>query len=215
MTFRPKMTGLTLSVTEKVKANLDRQAAAHGVSLSVWCGQLFDMAFAAVCAREKSLEHYDQDLDAIVGATLLLREREKWDTATLAKGLGVSEPTVIRILDGWKTYRYASSPERLAETDHKQVELLEDAVAREDLLNVKLPKKRRQLLEVLVKSKARWTPIERIIHALWGDDANGGPDDAEGVIHSHVCKLRNDVLLAKGWTISSSRGDGYCLERAS
>ncbi|MCV9960772.1 hypothetical protein OIU34_02570 [Pararhizobium sp. BT-229] len=105
MTFRPKMTGIQISVTVKVKDTLDRQAAAHGVSLVLWTSQLFDMGFAAVCAREKSAPILDADLDAIVGATLLLREGEKWDTATIAKGLGIPEPTVVRILDGWKTYR--------------------------------------------------------------------------------------------------------------
>ncbi len=105
MAFKPKMTGIQISVSEKVKASLDRQAAAHNVSLSLWCGQLFDMAFAAVCAREKSQQFADADLDAIVGAALLLRAREKWDTATLAKSLGVSEPTIVRILDAWQIYR--------------------------------------------------------------------------------------------------------------
>ncbi|MBX4884002.1 hypothetical protein HJA90_10450 [Rhizobium bangladeshense] len=105
MTFRSKMVGIQLSVAEKAKATLDRQAKERGISTSVWAGQIFDMGFAAVCGREKSMPISDQDLNAIVGAVLLLRAKEKWDTATLAKSLGVSEPTVVRILDAWKTYR--------------------------------------------------------------------------------------------------------------
>jgi hypothetical protein len=102
-----KMVGITLSVPEKAKQTLERQARERGVASSLWMGQVFDIGFAAICAREKSMPITDLDLDAIVGATLLLRAREKWDTATIAKGLGVSEPTIVRILDGWKTYRRA------------------------------------------------------------------------------------------------------------
>lgn len=105
MTFRPKMVGVQISVTAKAKETLDRQASARGISTVLWASQLFDAGFAAACAREKSMPGTDADLDAIVGAVLLLREREKWDTASLAQALGISEPTVVRILDAWKTYR--------------------------------------------------------------------------------------------------------------
>jgi len=105
MTFRSKMIGVQISVTEKAKQTLDRQAAERGISSSMWAGQLFDAGFAAACAREKSMPIADGDLDAIMGAVLLLRAREQWDTATIAKSLGVSEPTIVRMLDGWKEYR--------------------------------------------------------------------------------------------------------------
>jgi len=100
-----RLVGITLNVPEKAKATLDRQAKERGIASSLWAGQVFDMGFAAVCAREKSMPVSDGDLDAIVGATLLLRAGQKWSTADIAKGLGVPEPTVIRILDGWKEYR--------------------------------------------------------------------------------------------------------------
>lgn len=105
MTFRSKMVGVQISITEKAKQTLDRQARERGVSSTLWASQLFDAGFAAVCAREKSLPGTDADLDAIVGAVLLLREREKWDPEMLAKSLGVSEETIIRIIDGWQIYR--------------------------------------------------------------------------------------------------------------
>lgn len=122
MTFRPRMVGVTVSVTEKVKQNLDRQARERGISLSVWTGQLFDAAFAAACAREKSMPISDGDLDAIVGATLLLRAREQWDTATIAQALSVSEPTVVRILQLWKDYRVGM------EASSQQAARLEEAL---------------------------------------------------------------------------------------
>lgn len=105
MVFQQKMIGISLSVPAKAKATLDRQAAERGIPSSLWAGQLFDMGFAAVCAREKSMPVEDGDLDAIVGATLLLMAGENWKPAKIAKALGVPEATVKRILDGWKQYR--------------------------------------------------------------------------------------------------------------
>lgn len=100
-----KMVGLTLSVPERAKVTLDRQAQARGLASSLWANQVFDLGFAAVCAREKSMPITDGDLDAIVGATLLLTSDKEWDTATIAQALGVPEPTVVRILAGWSDYR--------------------------------------------------------------------------------------------------------------
>lgn len=105
MSFKPRMVGLQISVAPKAKETLDRQARERGLSTVLWASQLFDAGFAAVCAREKSMPITDDDLDAILGATLLLRAREKWDTASIAKSVGVPEHVVVRILDGWKEYR--------------------------------------------------------------------------------------------------------------
>ena len=100
-----RMIGVTISITDKAKITLDRQAAERGLSSSFWAGQIFDMGFAAVCAREKSMPISDGDLDALVGATLLLTARDQWDAGAIADMLGVPEATVLRVLDGWKTYR--------------------------------------------------------------------------------------------------------------
>jgi hypothetical protein len=100
-----KMVAINLTVPAKVKATLDRQASQRGVNTSRWASQLFDMGFAAVCAREKSMPHTDADLDAICGATLLLWASGDWDTASIAKGLGVPEATIERILTVWREYR--------------------------------------------------------------------------------------------------------------
>jgi hypothetical protein len=105
MNVRLKLVPVQIQITEKAKATLIRQAGERGVSMTRWANQLFDAGFAAACAREKSMPSTDADLDAIVGAVLLLREREKWDTPTLAQALGVPEATIDRILDGWQIYR--------------------------------------------------------------------------------------------------------------
>lgn len=103
-----RLIGLTINITEKAKQTLDRQAAARGCASSLFAGQVFDIGFAAICAREKSMPITDADLDAIAGATLLLWSRGDWDTASIAKGLAVPESTVARILDGWREYRRAA-----------------------------------------------------------------------------------------------------------
>lgn len=105
--MRSPQISVTVNITKKAKETLDRQARERGCASSVWIGHVFDMGFAAVCAREKSMPITDADLDAIVGATLLLWSTE-WDTVDLAKGLGVPETTIIKILDGWREYRRAS-----------------------------------------------------------------------------------------------------------
>lgn len=103
-----KMVGVTINVTAKAKDTLDRQAGQRGCASSLWASQVFDIGFAAICAREKSMPITDADLDAICGATLLLWARGDWDTARIAQGLGVPEATVSRVLDGWREYRRGS-----------------------------------------------------------------------------------------------------------
>ncbi|OLP56651.1 hypothetical protein BJF92_11205 [Rhizobium rhizosphaerae] len=102
------LVAMTIYVPEQALPTLDRQGRARGLSRTQWAGQLFDAGFAAACAREKSMPVLDSDLDAILGATLLLRAREGWDVPALAKALGVPEATIERILDGWSDYRRAS-----------------------------------------------------------------------------------------------------------
>lgn len=100
-----RLVGLTVQITDKAKLTIDRQARERGLSSSLWAGQVFDMGFAAVCAREKSMPISDGDLDAIVGATLLLHARGGWKFPEIAMGLGVPEETVGKVLDGWAAYR--------------------------------------------------------------------------------------------------------------
>lgn len=105
MVHRQKMIGLTVNIPERAKLTIDLQARNRGISSSLWAGQVFDIGFAAICAREKSMPITDADLDAIVSATALLWSRSEWDIAEIAKCVGVPEATVVRILDGWKEYR--------------------------------------------------------------------------------------------------------------
>lgn len=105
MTFIGKLVGIQINVPTKAKETLDRQARERGLSSSLWASQVFDIGFAAICAREKSMPVSDGDLDAICEATLLLRFGKSWKTDEIAKGLGVPVETVKRILAGWREYR--------------------------------------------------------------------------------------------------------------
>ena len=104
MVQQQKMVGITLSIPEKAKLTLDRQARERGRPSSVWAGQIFDIGFAAICAREKSMPITDGDLAAIVGATLILTGRD-WKPTEIADGVGVPVTTITRILEGWAIYR--------------------------------------------------------------------------------------------------------------
>lgn len=216
MSFKPRMVGLQISVAPKAKETLDRQARERGVSTALWASQLFGAGFAAVCAREKSMPITDDDLDAILGATLLLRAREKWDTATIAQSLGVSEPTVVRMLDTWRTYRAGSEApksEPAPAVKESSAKMILEEMAMDDLLDLKMRKKFRIILEILVNNPRAFVPTERFTSKLWEDDPNGGPDDALSLVYNHISLLRRDVLNPVGWTIAVSRGDGYRLER--
>lgn len=105
MTFHGKMVGIAINVPARAKDTLDRQARERGIASSLWASQVFDLGFAAICAREKSMPVTDGDLDAICEATLMLKFGKSWKPAEIAKGLGVPESTVKSILAGWKEYR--------------------------------------------------------------------------------------------------------------
>jgi len=100
-----KVVEIKINVPLKAKATLDRQARDRGCAPSLWANQIFDVGFAAICARERSMPITDGDLDAICAATLMLWAGPSWDTEAIAKALGVPEATVVRILDGWRQYR--------------------------------------------------------------------------------------------------------------
>ncbi len=56
-----KMIGIAIQIPERAKAALERQGARTRHRLQSVAGQVFDMGFAAVCAREKSMPIADAD----------------------------------------------------------------------------------------------------------------------------------------------------------
>jgi DNA-binding response OmpR family regulator len=75
-----------------------------------------------------------------------------------------------------------------------------------------LPRRERQVLELLVRSTGRPTFMSKIVEELYGDDPDGGPENAEGCAQTHISKLRRK-LRPHGWLIDSRRFDGYRLVR--
>lgn len=81
-----------------------------------------------------------------------------------------------------------------------------------DAYEMNLPRRERQILEVLVRSTGRPTFMSKIIDELYADDPDGGPENAEGCAQTHISKLRRK-LRPHGWLIDSRRFDGYRLVR--
>lgn len=68
------------------------------------------------------------------------------------------------------------------------------------LLDIDFGTSKQRLVAALVGAYPRAVPMERLIHALYGDDEEGGPDDAESAIRSMCLQLRK-ALRPFGWTI--------------
>lgn len=79
------------------------------------------------------------------------------------------------------------------------------------LLTLPLGKNERRLIDVLAKAYPK--PVEhwRLVHALYGDDPNGGPETADKIISVYMCRLR-PKLRPLGWTIPD--GTHHCGTRA-
>lgn len=81
-----------------------------------------------------------------------------------------------------------------------------------DADEMNLPRRERQILNLLLRAKGRSVFSVKLVDELYGDDPDGGPDNAEGCVQSHISKLRRK-LRPRGWLIDSRRFDGYRLVR--
>lgn len=70
---------------------------------------------------------------------------------------------------------------------------------------------RARLLRELI---AAWRPLpaSALVDVVYGGCADGGPEDAVGVLRVTICNLRRE-LRAIGWTIQAHRWAGYELRR--
>ena len=73
-----------------------------------------------------------------------------------------------------------------------------------------------RLMGALAAAANHVVPRERLADALYGDDIDGGPDDARRAIHVRVCILRRRLTKA-GFpgAIRTSHGVGYELALAA
>ena len=63
------------------------------------------------------------------------------------------------------------------------------------------------ILRELIDTKRAF--IERLIHCVWGHDADGGPLCAQRIIHLQIFHLRK--RLRPGWSIRNVHGQAYEL----
>ncbi len=69
-----------------------------------------------------------------------------------------------------------------------------------DVLDSMMDSHRKIILSVLSKKPGRIVDKNRLIEAVYGDRADGGPDSTDSAINVHLHRLRKD-LSAFGWSI--------------
>jgi DNA-binding response OmpR family regulator len=77
---------------------------------------------------------------------------------------------------------------------------------------MKLPNKQHDVVLRLSQAQGGWVAKPTLIDFVYGDDLNGGPDDADLCIESHIHKARAKIKPL-GWTIESARFRGARLVR--
>lgn len=98
----PPRRQINFDVDERVYATLEKHAAKHGYRATAYAKMLFEAAFASRCGVS-----VDAALDDQVAAAIVLHGARQ-DTATIAKAVRLSEPTVIRIIAAWRRERLAA-----------------------------------------------------------------------------------------------------------
>lgn len=96
------MRQINFSVDDRIFAVLEKRGAEHGYKPTAYAKMLFEAAFASRVGVQP-----DADLDEQIAAAIVLYGA-KQDSATIAKAVRLSEPTVIRIIDVWRRERLAA-----------------------------------------------------------------------------------------------------------
>ena len=68
------------------------------------------------------------------------------------------------------------------------------------------------ILAILLARYPGWVSYGELIHACWGDDKSGGPDNAANVLRQLIYYARNPAD-ALGFDIISGYGRGYRVEQ--
>jgi hypothetical protein len=108
----PASQQINLRVTPLVYRNMQKRAGEKGLSVGGYAKLLFEAAYAARVGREKEMPVTDADLDGQVRGVFCLAG--EFDTATIAKALGVPESLVVKVLDGWRRQRNAKPGRKAA-----------------------------------------------------------------------------------------------------
>lgn len=94
---------INLRVTPLVYRNVLARAQAMGLPAGGYAKLLFEAAYSARIGREKQLPVADAELDEQVRAVFCLAG--EFDTAAIARTLGLTETFVAKVLDGWRQQR--------------------------------------------------------------------------------------------------------------
>jgi 2-hydroxychromene-2-carboxylate isomerase len=95
------MKQVNFSIDERAFATLEKHAAQHGQKATSYAKLLFEAAFASRVGVQP-----DSDIDFQIATAIVLHGARK-DSAAIAKAVRLSEPTVIRIIDAWRSERPA------------------------------------------------------------------------------------------------------------
>lgn len=87
-----------ISVSPKVYERIHQMAKSAGMTGTAYANLLFDAAYSARCKPTGDL-----DLDAAVARVVVLWGANRFDAPAIAAHVGLSETTVTRIIDGWKS----------------------------------------------------------------------------------------------------------------
>ena len=90
---------INFQANDKQAAKLDELARQRGVSRTGYAKLLFDAAFASRVGVQPDVDIDDQIRIAIV------MHGARTDTATISKACGLSEATVIKVIDAWRKER--------------------------------------------------------------------------------------------------------------
>lgn len=81
-------------------------------------------------------------------------------------------------------------------------------------LRLRLSPKETTLLTTISRRPGRVTLRREILHALYGDDPDGGPDSASNCVTRFAMNI-NKRLAGEGYRIRTVWGQGYTLEQLS
>lgn len=93
---------VNFSIEDRAFATLERLAGQHGYKPTSYAKMLFEAAFAS-----RLQVQVDRGIDDQVAVAIVLHGAKK-DSATIAQAVGLSEATVIRIIDAWRSERIAA-----------------------------------------------------------------------------------------------------------
>ncbi len=79
-------------------------------------------------------------------------------------------------------------------------------------MRLRLSPRESQMLVKLAKRPGRVTSYRELLHELYGDDPDGGPDYASSCLRRFATDI-NKRLAAEGYRIRTVWGQGYTLER--